>query len=278
MPKSAMSTFRRHMGRNPGKTQKFSVQAVKPYKSAPRAILFHHWHPEREGSEPAPEDIRLKLAHIHPDLAICRPAPRAPVRVNCWLVWYRKPTVTHVLSPGWLLLFPWLDQHDQPLPLDDDRVFANIYARSTFLFKNAVQYFQHILDDMRRSTDAKEALHKDDLDQRQKAFYDFTQISTAGRGNKFALHHDGTILPGRGERNWLNDLAYQRMPEESRREFKDRRTGFNLTKRVSVDMGRASLRGALLTEQRIFDAQLALSRLLRERRQEAPIPVPQRKY
>jgi hypothetical protein len=270
---SKMSTFRRHMGRNPGKTAKFSVQGIKPYKAAPQAILQHYWHPERTGSEPAPEDIRLKLATIHADLDICRPPPRAPVRVNCWLVWYRCPRVTHVLSPGWLLLFPWLDEADQPLPLDDGRVFANIYARSTFLFKNSVQYFQHILDDMRASTAAKENLHKDDLDQRRKSFYDFTKISNIGRGNKFALHHDGTILPGRGERNWLNDLSYQRMPDESRREFAERRTGFNLTNRVTVDMGAASLKGALLTEQRIFDVQLQIARLVRERREHAMVPV-----
>lgn len=276
-----MSTFRRHMGRMPGKTKPFSVQAVKPYKSAPQAILQHYWHPERTGSEPAPEDIRLKLANIHPDLAICRPPPRAPVRVNCWLVWYRCPRVTHVLSPGWLLLFPWHDNatpEPSPLPLDDDRVFANIYSRSTFQFPNARVYFDAIVADMKKTSDAKENLHKDDLDQRRKSFYDFTKISTAGRGNKFALHHDGTILPGRGERNWLNDIAYQRMPDESRREFKDRRSGFNLTKRVSVDMGAATIKGALAVEERIFHTQLALSQLVRERRQEALVPVPQRKH
>lgn len=264
------------MGRMPGRTRPFSEQAIKPYKAAPQAILMHYWHPDRMGVETAPPETQTRLADIHADLAIVRPPARAPVRVHCWLVWYRKPTITHPLSPGWLLLFPWMDETGTPLPLDDDRVYYNIYTRSAMSFGNAKKYFAHIVEDMRKTTAAKEDLHHDDLQQRRKAFWDFTKISTAGRGNKFALHHDGTLLPGRGERNWLNELSYQRMPEESRREYKDRRTGFNLTNRVSVDMGAATATGALRIEQRIFQTQLALSQLLRERRVRVRAVFPQR--
>ena len=274
---SNMQSFKRRMGRMPTRGAKFSQQAIKPYKAAPQAILMHYWHPDRTGVEHPPESVRTRLREIHPDLAMCRPPTRAPVRSNCWLVWYRKPTITHPLSPGWLLLFPWMAEDLTPLPIDDDRIYANIYSRSAITFGNAKKYFDHVVSEMRKPEDAKEAWHQDDKNQRRKSFWDFTKISTAGRGNKFALHHDGTLLPTRGERNWLNEISYRRMPEESRREYRDRRTGFNLTKRVSVDMGSAQLKGALAVEQRIFDTQLALARLLRERRAEAPVPRQQRK-
>ena len=284
---SNVKTFQRHMQRKPGKvylrdkkghlSAPFEIDPVKPYKALPRAALFHYWHPDRTGVEPCPPAFAATLHEIHPDLAITRPPMRAPTRTHCWLVWYRKPTIKHPLSPGWLLLFPWLDPAtNEPIALDD-RVLANIYMRSAIQFGNGKKYFEHCVAEMQRTEQRAEDLHQDDLHQRRKDFWNFTKISTAGRGNKFALHHDGTLLPSRNERNWINEIEYRRMPEESRREYKDRRTGFNLTNRVSVDMGAASIKQAALIEQRIFDTQLAIQRLSRETRALFPVPVRQRK-
>lgn len=192
--------------------QTFSTPIATP-KALPPEALYHYWYPGREGIEPCPTDFAVRLAEVHADLAIVKPPPQAPTPTRPWLVWYRKPAVTYWLSPGWLLLFAWQTRDGEPLPLDN-RVFANLYRISAREFGSGVRYFDHIVAQMAAEKAAREKADTAYRHDRSDDYFEYTKIKSSGRGNKFALHHDGTILPGRGEANWLADRGLASMPGE----------------------------------------------------------------
>ena len=53
-------------------------------------------------------------------------------------------------------------------------------------------------------------------------YIDFLQIKNIGEGNKFALNHDGSVVPSAGEMIWRQSLAKTRSKEHYRRIAKDR--------------------------------------------------------
>lgn len=195
------------------------VVAGKPLEPA---VLYHYWHPDREGVEPCPKPFASELRAFHQDLAICRPPGQAPTISRPWLVWYRKPAVTHKLSPGWLLLFVWQTRQLQPLPLDS-RIFANLYSISRMAFPSGAAYFDSVVKTMQ--ADKAQALAKDksNVDAQKREYMQHRKITNIGRGNKFALHHDGSIVPSRGEANWTRDTEMQRMPGELAKRVTDNR-------------------------------------------------------
>lgn len=165
--------------------------------------IDHFWHPERDGVEQAPEWFARQLAEISPDVKMVRPPEAAPLyhRTRAWLLWYRCARVTHHLSPGWLMLRDWRDSKGEPLPLDS-RVGSYLYSVSARAFGSAKKYFDHCVEEIARDKASREKSYTDDRQDRQSDFADSMQIKNIGSGSKSALHHDGTILPSRGERNW----------------------------------------------------------------------------
>ena len=165
--------------------------------------IDHYWHPDRDGVEQAPEAFARELAAISPDVKIVRPPENVTLynKTRAWLLWYRCPRVTHHLSPGWLMLRDWRDSKGQPLPLDG-RVGSYLYSVSARAFGSAKKYFDHCVEEMKREKASREKTYTDDRRDRQSEFADSLMIKNIGTGNKFARHHDGAILPSRGERNW----------------------------------------------------------------------------
>lgn len=219
---SPSKRFAQVTGRTPGRVHPFTQELASRPKPLDRAALYHYWHPDRDGVEQAPRDFAEKLAAIagvdengRPKALCVRPPAGAPVRCRCWLVFKREPAITHPLSPGWFLVLAWHDQQEPdpaPLPLDN-RVLANLIVQSVKGgrdvygrdFDNALQYYEHVMkvqdDDKARQEKSNNDYNKDRADD----YYDYTKIKNIGHGSKFALHHDGTILPGRGEANWLRE-------------------------------------------------------------------------
>lgn len=196
------------------------ISSGRPTKPLPPAALDVYWHPERDGVEPAPEHIRQELARISDRLAIVRPPGNAPLTASrAYLVWYRKPSVTHRLCPGWSLMFDWRGRDGAPLPLDE-RVFANIWMASTRAkgedrreLGSAIKYFESIVKDLQRKRASKEKTHQNDRRDHQRDMQDFWKIKNIGSGNKFALHHDG-ISASVGELLWRQQTARRRLPSE----------------------------------------------------------------
>ncbi len=219
--------FKRAVGRVPGRVPFAKYRPETPKPLDPGA-LYHYWHPERDGVEACPTDFARELAHIHADLRICRPPMGAPCVSHPWLVWMRQPRIQHHLSPGWQLLFAWQERTEpegkivlRPLPLDG-RIFANLYRISVMHFGSARAYFDSIVKEIAagkaRVAKADHAYRHD----RIKDFFQSTKIKNIGKGNKFALHHDGTVVPGRGEQNWLADQGTRNMPGEVARDVQQR--------------------------------------------------------
>lgn len=212
------ATFKKVMGRYPERQGQFPVTPVRPKPLDPGA-LFHYWHPDREGVEQAPADFATKLAAISPEVRCVRPPAGAPIRSRCWLVWYRKAEVRHPMSPGWLLVLAWHAPDGSPLPLDN-RVLANLHLQSLQGgreifgrdFRSAAEYFSHIESVMARDQAAREKVHTDDLADRTHDYAQFRKIKNIGHGSKFALHHDGTLYPSRGEANWVRERQDDMLP------------------------------------------------------------------
>ena len=207
--------------RLPHRGQAMTAPIAAP-KPLPAEALYHYWYPGREGVERCPTAFARALADVHLDLAIVKPPPQAPTPTRPWLVWYRKPAVTYWLSPGWLLLFAWQTREGEPLPLDP-RVFANLYRISAREFGSGVKYFDHVVATMAAEKAARREADTAYRHDRSDDYFEYTKIKSTGRGNKFALHHDGTILPGRGEANWLADRDLASMPGEVAAETRAKR-------------------------------------------------------
>lgn len=218
--------FQRAMGRMPQRVP-FAKYIPPTPKPLPAEALYHYWYPEREGVEQAPERIRKQLRKIHPDLRAVRPPASAPTQSHCWLLWFRKPEVTHWLSPGWFLFFPWQERAEiydedkglktmlKPLSLDDPRLVANIYRFSVFgEFKSAEAHFRNVVDRMKES---KAARVKADDDRRHaiaRDFFQYRKPKNIGHGSKFATHQDGTIVPSRGHLDAIRQRGKRDEPGE----------------------------------------------------------------
>lgn len=225
--------FERAMGRSPRRSPSFGIP-VRPNLAASPAILYQYWHPDREGVEAPPAAFAAQLLAINPDLRACRPPARAPLPSRPWLVWYRRDRITHHLSPGWMLLFCWQERETdaegrtvtiRELPLDN-RVFANLYRISARAFGDASGYFasvvQRITADKRRIEDQQREYRHD----RSNDLFEARKIKNIGRGSKFALHHDGSVVPSRGEANWSAENEQAMLPGDvlrQRREERERR-------------------------------------------------------
>lgn len=220
------------MGRLPRRMPLAQSTPHRNLPPLPPAALYHYWHPDRDGVEPCPAWFARRLTTVHHDLAICRPPGQAPTVSRPWLVWYRKPEVTHWISPGWILLFCWQTEDKTPLPLDD-RVLANVYSISAMHFGSARAYFDSVVATLLRDKERSQQQDKDLTDAKRRDFFQSMKIKNIGRGNKFALHHDGTVLPSRNEQNWSNELELSMLPGEQAKALRDRRRQIRSRRRES---------------------------------------------
>jgi len=147
------------------------------------------WHPNRFGVRFAPDGFRKKLKGVHGDLDVTwHPA------VERWIVWYRRPRITHHLCPGWLLLFVVEDSEQRYVPLDD-RTLAAVYEQSGFKWGSGKKYWARIEEQAQRDHDARDKTRDDLIDDIGSAQWDHTkiQVSMCGpsSGSKFVRHHAG---------------------------------------------------------------------------------------
>jgi hypothetical protein len=203
-----------------GKPISVTPADVKPL---PQAALPHYWHPGREGVEHCPPEFAARLANVEPNLRLVRPPLRAPVPIRCWLLWHPKAEVTHPLCRGWHLKMAWA-YGKTALPLDE-RIFAAIYHFDARRFKNGAEYFDRVIAERNRAKEIERKDYDNNRRAEQREFRDALKIKNIGAGNKFALHHDGTIIPSRGEVAWNEERLRHTLPGKIVREEKDRRDG-----------------------------------------------------
>lgn len=208
-------SFQRALGRQPGSVGHGTVVPQR-LEALDEGALPHFWYPGRPAVELPPQDFAAKLTAVHPDLQLTKPPARAPISPRAWLLWTKQPRVTHRLCPGWQLLMIWA-LGDQPLPLDE-RIFAAIYHFDARHAGSAVQYFDRMIEERERTRAKAKRAYDNDLHDHARDFYATTKIKNIGRGNKFALHHDGTLIPSRGEANWSRERERAMMPASVLRE------------------------------------------------------------
>lgn len=211
------------MGRMPQR-QPFGTLQLETPKPLDAGALFHFWYPGRDGIEMCPKDFGDRIRdEICADVEMCRPPGCAPMPQPApWIAWYRKPQVTHWLSPGWLLLFVWQTSDRIPLPLDE-RVFANLYRISARAWGNAEKYFDSVVKTIKDDKARIASIDKARTDAKRQEMFASHKIKNIGSGSKFALHHDGSIVPTRGEANWLRERELANMPGEMAKATRERR-------------------------------------------------------
>ena len=211
--------FRRARG---GGNTPFHVERATPPPDPGPEAEFVYWHPDRLGVELVPAAILAKLQAIHPTLSACRPPAKAPVLRTRWLIWARDPRATNSFCPGWYLVFVWeVTKTHAALPLEPFSHLEDcIYAVMALKVGGHQAYFKKMFAARAAAKQTREATYQDGRQARQRDFLAARRISTAGRGNRFALHHDGTIVPGQGELAWLRENAEARMPSEVRERLK----------------------------------------------------------
>jgi hypothetical protein len=166
----------------------FSVPRAKGHpQSVETSPSF--WHPQRFGVKYAPEPFRRRLHAIHPDLD----ATWHPLRER-WLVWYRRPRVTHHVSPGWLLLFIAETSTHEYVPLDE-RILAAVYEQSGRKWGSGKQYWSRVEDEAQREQTRSATTRNQYVHDVGGDYYDHTKIQVSMRGHssgsKFVEHHAG---------------------------------------------------------------------------------------
>lgn len=206
--------------RLPHERETFTVPVNQPKGPRPGPeVLPWYWHPQREGVRSAPEAFQARLKEIDPDLRVVL----SPVHER-WMIWVKNPRIQHWLCKGWQLLMLWEspDTHAY-LPLDD-LIFANIYAISAEKTNTTAKaHFDKVLAAAKRNTDGK---NKDFTNARQAQQDDFRkslQISSAGRGNRFAMHHENQGPPSAGEAAWRAQTRKTRLSSDMLRQEQDER-------------------------------------------------------
>lgn len=208
--------FRR---RRPGE-KILTVPVTQPTTRPGPEILPWYWHPHRDGAQPPPAEFDRQLKEIDPSLFVCF----SPVHER-WLIWMVSPSSVNSLCTGWKLLMLWETPSGAYLPLDE-LVFNNLYFIDRRRWQGAAKYYAHIEREAARALEARNATYEAERESRQAEFEQSFAISTAGRGNRAALHHSGTTVPSRGEQNWLHETRRWRLPSEMltrEREEKERR-------------------------------------------------------
>lgn len=197
-----------------GKPFTTAVETSTP-DALPDEAMDFYWHPDRDGVEWPDDGFQRDLALISPDVKVVRPPDGAPLYFKrAWLLWYRKPKVKHYLSPGWLMLREWRTNGGEPMVLDQ-RVFSYLYSVSARVFGNGQRYWEHCVREAAKDKEAREKVHRDGNHDRVEDYRQYMQIKNIGAGNKFSLHHDGTIEPGRGQTNWLAERRKRMIPGDT---------------------------------------------------------------
>ena len=205
-----------------GGTTPFTTPIVAPPLDPGPEAEFVYWHPDRLGVERAPAGTLTKLLAIHPTLSACRPPGKAPVQRSRWLIWARDQKASNPFCPGWYLVFVWeVTKTHEALPLEPFGHLEDcIYAVMAIKVGGQQAYFKKMFAEREAAKQAREATYQDGRQAKQRDFMASRRISSAGRGNRFALHHDGTIVPSRGELAWLQETAAARMPREVQERLK----------------------------------------------------------
>lgn len=202
--------------RRRGPAERFSVPINQPRERPGPEVLPWYWHPNRDGVTPAPVAFAKQLAAIDPDLRACF----SPVHER-WMIWVKNPRIQHALCRGWGLLFLWEHPVTKAhLPLSE-LVFHNLMLIDANRFRNGLEYFDKIQKRIEAAKAEKMKTHTNERQSLQREIRDSWQISSAGKGNKFALHHDGTAELGRGDRNWREDTRKHRLPSALLRQEQD---------------------------------------------------------
>jgi hypothetical protein len=149
---------------------------------------WHFFHPGRADAVLAPESFRRDVDAIDPQLRVVW----HPVHER-WCVWVKNPRITHWMCAGWQMLFPVRYGDGSYMPLDE-RTLATIYDRSPRKWGNGKIYFDRIVEEVKRDTDARQRHRGEYVGQIARDHWKHAQIQVGygkSNGSKFSKHHAG---------------------------------------------------------------------------------------
>lgn len=148
--------------------------------------MFQYFHPQYAGIREIHEPWRTKVREIDPRLRVVW----HPVRER-WVVWFQEPTAANPFVRGWKLVLPWENPYDGSYLPPDERLLANIWARSSRKTSSR-QYWDRIESEVIRDRQKKEQARQQQSRDMAGDYFDFRQIKVGygnSNGSKFADSH-----------------------------------------------------------------------------------------
>lgn len=134
------------------------------------------WNPSRPGVKLGPESFRKKLQELGDDLEVTWTDYD-----ERWLIFMRKPSVTHPIGMGWSLLMVVENEDGSYRPLDE-RILARLYLASQKRWGSGKKYWEAVEAAQQRDKEMADAAAFDDTMQQAMESFHHSQISVAMRG------------------------------------------------------------------------------------------------
>lgn len=149
--------------------QQFTQNIVNNPKSAPDEHSLEFWNPGRVGMTFAGVDFRRKLHDMDPELEAVMNH-----HTGLWVIWVKKLGKQTRLCQGWKLLFVVHDGNQGYVPLDE-RTLAKLFEISGRKWGNGLKYFDAVMRERQRATDAQAAFDADEERHQAYEYFDHTQ-------------------------------------------------------------------------------------------------------
>lgn len=160
-----------------GRKIPFRQAIAKPAPLGPEHNPWY-WNPNRAGVRLGPSDFRKKVKELDRRLEVTW----NPLTER-WVVWVEDHKIAHKVCNGWRLLFS-----TDPRGLDE-RVIAELYARSGYKWGNLYEMWLRVEQEIERDRDRAERSRRDDTAHAAGEYFDYTQIKNIGSGSKFSNNH-----------------------------------------------------------------------------------------
>lgn len=155
----------------------FKQQIAKPAPLGPEYNPWY-WNPNRPDIRLGPSDFRKKMKGMDERLDVTW----NPITER-WQIWVVDPKIQHKICQGWRFLFS-----TDPRELDE-RVMAELYARSGYKWGNLFEMWLRVEQEIERDREKAEQFRADEVKHTAGEYYDYTLIKNIGSGSKFTNHH-----------------------------------------------------------------------------------------
>lgn len=155
----------------------FKQAVAKPVPLGPEHNPWF-WNPNRADIRLGPSDFRKRMKGMDERLEVTW----NPITER-WQIWVVDHKIQHKVCHGWRFLFS-----TDPRELDE-RVMAELYARSGYKWGNLYEMWLRVEQEIERDREKADRNREDEVKAIARDYWDYTLIKNVGRGSKFTENH-----------------------------------------------------------------------------------------